>query len=101
MKGPQWPGNCRATTRYCCARCGSLAYRLGARPLSTHCTAAAAAKGGSKALKPFLSTLYQTRARAYRDAVQQFVEGYKQAGAGGSGHALGWRCMPRLLPPCS
>ncbi|EFN58461.1 hypothetical protein CHLNCDRAFT_140464 [Chlorella variabilis] len=39
---------------------------------------AAAAKGGGQALKPFLASLYQTRAEAYRDAVQQFVGGYKQ-----------------------
>ncbi|PSC72739.1 hypothetical protein C2E20_4100 [Micractinium conductrix] len=36
---------------------------------------AAAAKGGGAALKPFLANLYETRARAYKDAVQQFVEG--------------------------
>ncbi|KAL4457928.1 hypothetical protein ABPG75_012793 [Micractinium tetrahymenae] len=38
----------------------------------------AAAKGGGQALKPFLANLYQTRARAYRDAVQQFIDGYQQ-----------------------
>ncbi|KAL4852967.1 hypothetical protein ACK3TF_006011 [Chlorella vulgaris] len=39
---------------------------------------AAAAKGGSHALKPFLSNVYASRAVAYKNAVQQFVEGYKQ-----------------------
>eukprot|EP00887_Chlorella_sp_A99_P002635 scaffold6.g2635.t1 len=39
---------------------------------------AAAAKGGSAAMKPFLVNLYQTRAAAYRDAVRQFIEGYKE-----------------------
>ena len=39
--------------------------------------AVAAAKGGSAALKPFLAGLYRSRAQAYRDAAQQFVEGYK------------------------
>ncbi|KAI7844053.1 hypothetical protein COHA_002197 [Chlorella ohadii] len=44
---------------------------------------ALAAKGGTQALKPFLANLYQSRARSYRDAVQQFVQGYKQVGGPG------------------
>lgn len=48
------------------------------RPATSCHPAAAAAKGGGQALKPFLASLYQTRAEAYRDAVQQFVGGYKQ-----------------------
>jgi hypothetical protein len=40
--------------------------------------AALAAKGGSQALKPFVANLYATRALAYKNAAQQFVDGYKQ-----------------------
>lgn len=29
-------------------------------------------------LRPLLHQIYETRARSYRDAVQQFVEGYKE-----------------------
>lgn len=47
---------------------------------SPPCAAAAAAKGGHQALKPWLAHMYQSRARSYKDAVQQFVEGYKQVG---------------------
>ena len=33
-------------------------------------------------LKPMLQQIYETRARSYRDAVQEFVEGYKEGYAG-------------------
>ena len=33
-------------------------------------------------LKPMLQQIYETRARSYRDAVQQFVEGYKEGYVG-------------------
>ena len=33
-------------------------------------------------LKPMLQHIYETRARSYRDAVQQFVEGYKEGYVG-------------------
>lgn len=46
--------------------------------------AAAAAKGGSKAMKPFLENLYQTRLVAYRDAAQNFIQGYKEGFQQGS-----------------
>ena len=29
-------------------------------------------------LKPMLQNIYETRARSYRDAIQEFVEGYKE-----------------------
>lgn len=32
-------------------------------------------------MKPFLFNLYQTRAAAYRDAVTQFITGYKEVRA--------------------
>jgi hypothetical protein len=56
------------------------------RPL-LHPTAAAAARGGSLAMRPFLQNLYQTRATAYKDSVGQFVEGYREGYRVGS--ALG------------
>lgn len=37
-----------------------------------------AARGGATALRPFLQNLWNTRAVAYRDAVQQFIAGYKE-----------------------
>ncbi len=37
-----------------------------------------AARGGASAMKPFLQNLWSTRAVAYRDAVQQFIAGYKE-----------------------
>lgn len=33
-------------------------------------------------LKPVLQHIYETRARSYRDAVQEFVEGYKEGYVG-------------------
>ena len=33
-------------------------------------------------LKPMLQQIYETRARSYRDAVQEFVEGYKEGYVG-------------------
>ena len=51
------------------------------------CTAAQTAKAAlrkSQGLKPLLHHVYETRARSYRDAVQQFVEGYKEGFAGQS-----------------
>ena len=33
-------------------------------------------------LKPVLQQIYETRARSYRDAVQEFVEGYKEGYVG-------------------
>ena len=44
----------------------------------TLCTAAAAAKGGTAALKPFLANLYATRAASYRDAATHFIRGYRE-----------------------
>ncbi|KAL4426965.1 hypothetical protein ABPG77_009526 [Micractinium sp. CCAP 211/92] len=61
---------------------GATGRRAGGAPLEDGPTLSeefvAAAKGGTQALKPFLANLYQTRVRAYRDAVQQFIEGYQQ-----------------------
>ncbi|GAB4820592.1 hypothetical protein N2152v2_007638 [Parachlorella kessleri] len=37
-----------------------------------------AVRGGAPALKPFLQNLWNTRAVAYRDALQQFIVGYKE-----------------------
>jgi len=37
-----------------------------------------AARGGAKSLVPFLQHIYNTRAAAYRDAVKQFIAGYKE-----------------------
>lgn len=45
---------------------------------------AKAALRKSQGLKPLLHHVYETRARSYRDAVQQFVEGYKEGFAGQS-----------------
>ncbi|KAK9821259.1 hypothetical protein WJX74_004371 [Apatococcus lobatus] len=39
---------------------------------------AAVARGGAKTIQPYLQQLYQTRASAYRDAVQEFVKGYRE-----------------------
>ena len=36
-------------------------------------------------LKPVLQHIYETRARSYRDAVQEFVEGYKEGYVGQPG----------------
>lgn len=44
-------------------------------------TAQAAVQRG-QGLKPMLQQIYETRARSYRDAVQQFVEGYKEGYVG-------------------
>lgn len=33
-------------------------------------------------LKPMLQNIYETRARSYRDAIQEFVEGYKEGYVG-------------------
>lgn len=40
-------------------------------------TAKAAVQKG-QGLRPLLHQIYETRARSYQDAVQQFVEGYKE-----------------------
>ena len=40
-------------------------------------TAISAMKRG-EGLRAFLHYIYETRARSYRDAVQEFVEGYKE-----------------------
>ena len=40
-------------------------------------TARAAVQKG-QGLRPLLHQIYETRARSYRDAVQQFVEGYRE-----------------------
>ncbi|KAK9867519.1 hypothetical protein WJX84_005468 [Apatococcus fuscideae] len=39
---------------------------------------AAVARGGAKSIQPYLQKMYQTRASAYRDAVQEFVKGYRE-----------------------
>jgi hypothetical protein len=62
------------------ARCYLLLRTLG--KLLTVCFwngahAGAAARGGSQAMRPFLQRLYKTRAAAYRDSAQQFIDGYK------------------------
>ena len=33
-------------------------------------------------LKPMLQKIYETRARSYKDAIQEFVEGYKEGYVG-------------------
>jgi hypothetical protein len=35
-------------------------------------------KGGASALGPYMQHLYRTRVGSYRDAVRQFIEGYKE-----------------------
>lgn len=44
-------------------------------------TARAAVQKG-QGLRPLLHQIYETRARSYQDAVQQFVEGYKEGYVG-------------------
>lgn len=44
-------------------------------------TARAAMQRG-QGLKPMLQNIYETRARSYRDAIQEFVEGYKEGYVG-------------------
>jgi hypothetical protein len=44
-------------------------------------TANAAMQKG-QGLKPLLHHIYETRARSYRDAIQEFVEGYKEGYVG-------------------
>ncbi|XVE61436.1 hypothetical protein DITRI_Ditri06bG0039900 [Diplodiscus trichospermus] len=39
---------------------------------------AVAARGGMETLRPALQRLYMTRASAYRDALQSFIEGYQE-----------------------
>lgn len=68
---------------YCRARIAQYSLQTAGAVPSPCCLAARAAKGGTQALKPFLANLYQSRARSYRDAVQQFVQGYKQVGGWG------------------
>lgn len=41
-----------------------------------------AAKQKGQGLKPLLHHIYETRARSYKEAVQQFVEGYKEGYVG-------------------
>lgn len=40
------------------------------------------AKSGAEAVKPILQRLYRTRAEAYRQAINEFVNGYKEGFAG-------------------
>lgn len=76
------PGARRTLSSACCgaahARLRQAGPHTGPSALP-RAPAVAAARGGGTALKPWLAGVYETRARAYRDAVQQFVEGYKQA----------------------
>lgn len=53
--------------------------------VSLSCSAAQTAKAAmhrGQGLKPVLQHIYETRARSYRDAVQEFVEGYKEGYVG-------------------
>ena len=47
--------------------------------LSSLCAACAAgiARAGAGSAQPLLQHLYRTRAAAYRDAIREFVEGYR------------------------
>ena len=47
---------------------------------AAHTANAALQKG--QGLRPLLHHLYETRARSYRDAIQEFVEGYKEGYVG-------------------
>lgn len=38
----------------------------------------ATARGGARAVEPYLKYLYKTRVAAYRDALKQFIAGYKE-----------------------
>lgn len=70
--------------RGCRAHCSVVGIRIPAciphqhLPLCAAAPAAAAAKGGTAALKPFLANLYATRAAAYRDAATHFIRGYRE-----------------------
>lgn len=39
---------------------------------------AVAARGGMETLRPALQRVYLTRASAYRDALQSFIQGYQE-----------------------
>lgn len=55
------------------------------RPSAIWCSAAQTAKAAmqrGQGLKPMLQNIYETRARSYRDAIQAFVEGYKEGYVG-------------------
>ena len=47
---------------------------------AAHTANAAMQKG--QGLRPLLHHIYETRARSYRDAIQEFVEGYKEGYVG-------------------
>ena len=48
------------------------------------CAAVATARAGKEGLRPSLQNLYQTRAQGYKDALQAFIEGYREGYIGES-----------------
>ena len=53
-------------------------------PEPSLCAAVATAHAGKEGLRPTLQTLYQTRAQGYKDALQAFIEGYREGYIGES-----------------
>lgn len=50
----------------------------------SRCAAVATARAGKEGLRPSLRNLYQTRAQGYKDALQAFIEGYREGYIGES-----------------